>query len=159
MSSQNWQDRRESERLPASELPHLTARLEGSREVRLIDVSRRGMQFETPVRLRPGAEVSVRLVARNEHVTLTGRVVRSLVAALEGTQLVYRTALSFPDDIAFYTRAEPPGETSRGADAGGTAPGAAAAPDVEHLGARPVFDVTARGVDASLQDLLSANDW
>ena len=159
MSSQDWQDRRESERLPASELPHLTARLEGSREVRLIDVSRRGVQFETSVRLRPGAEVSLRLVARNEHVTLTGRVVRSLVSALDGTQLVYRTALSFPEDIAFYGRPAPNEETSRGADAGGIPLPVAAAPDTLHPAAPPVFDVTTCDVGARIQDLLSANDW
>jgi hypothetical protein len=156
VGNQNWEERRDSERLPASELPHLTARLEGSREVRLIDVSRRGVQFETSVRLRPGTEVALRLVARGEHVTLTGRVVRSLVSALDGTQLVYRTALSFPEDIAFYGRPSSQDDTWPGA-AGKSREPAAAAPKAPAT--TTVFDVTKSDVDAKIQELLSANDW
>lgn len=136
MGEHNWEERRESERLPASELPHLSARLEGGREVRLIDLSRRGVQFETPVRLRPGTDAALRFVVNGQHFTVTGRVVRSLVSALDGSQLVYRTALSFPADIAFYGRAAPSGESARQVEAGSL--GAAA---------------------AGLQHLLSANDW
>lgn len=159
MSSQSWPDRRESERLPASELPHLRARLEGSREVRLIDVSRRGVQFETAVRLRPGTEVALRLVSGGQHVTLTGRVVRSLVSALDGTQLVYRTALAFPEDIAFYGQPAPPDETSRSCDAVETGRPAAATRLTEPSAAPTVFDVTGGDLDPKIQELLSANDW
>jgi hypothetical protein len=131
-----WEERRESERVPASELPHLSARLEGGREVRLIDLSRRGVQFETPERLRPGTEAALRFVVDGQHFTVTGRVVRSLVSALDGSQLVYRTALSFPADIAVYGRSAASGEPARRAAAD---PPAAAADGLRHL--------------------LSANDW
>jgi len=159
VSSQSWPDRRESERLPASELPHLSARLEGSREVRLIDVSRRGVQFETAVRLRPGTEVALRLVSGGQHVTLTGRVVRSLVSALDGAQLVYRTALAFPEDIAFYGKPASLDETSRSRDAVETGLPAAAGRLTEASEAPTVFDVTGYDLDPRIQELLSANDW
>lgn len=136
MGDRTWEERRESERVPASELPHLTARLEGGREVRLVDLSRRGVQFETSVRLRPGTDAALRFVVNGQHFTVTGRVVRSLVSALDGSQLVYRTALSFPEDIAFYGRSAPCGDASLQVEAG-------------PLGAGP----------AGLQHLLSANDW
>ena len=151
VGDRNWEERRESDRLAASEFPHVTARLEGSREVRLLDISRRGVQFETPVRLRPGTEVALRFIARGEHVTLTGRVVRSLVSALNGSQLIYRTALNFPGDIAFYGRLAGPEEASAAVPVPTT--GAPAAP------APAVFDVTSSAMDAKLQELLSANDW
>ena len=154
MKNQSWLERRESERVPAAELPHLSARLDGNREVRLIDVSRRGVQFETTIRLRPGTEVTLRLLAGGEHVTLTGEVVRSLVSALDGTELVYRTALSFPEDIAFYGRPAPPGPA---AHAAGPAAADAAPPGP---GETPiVFHVTNTDLDGRLCELLSANDW
>jgi hypothetical protein len=153
------QDRRESERLPASEVPHLTARLEGNREVRLLDISRRGVQFDTSVRLRPGTNVALRLVAQGEHVTLTGRVVRSLVSALDGTQLVYRTALSFPEDIAFYKRPAPRDDASRAVQDDETGPIVANTPETQHPASPAVFDVTNGDADAKLHELLSANDW
>lgn len=156
MSQPTWQERRESERLPAADLPHLSARLEGSREVRLIDVSRRGLQFETSVRLRPGTEVALRLVAGGEHITLTGRVVRSLVSGLDGAQLVYRTAVSFAQDIAFYGRPASEDDGRRPA-ASEVRPPAVAGPGAPATPA--VFHVASSDVDARVQELLSANDW
>jgi hypothetical protein len=126
--------------------------------VRLIDISRRGVQFETAVRLRPGTEVALRLVSGGQHVTLTGRVVRSLVSALDGTQLIYRTALAFPEDIAFYGP-PPPDETSRSRDAVETGLPAAAVQLTGPSAAPTVFDVTGEDFDPRIQELLSANDW
>ena len=63
-------------------LPHVTARVIGGPQVRLIDVSRRGAQVETTLPMRPGRSVTIRFVAADATLTLTGAVVRSSVAVL-----------------------------------------------------------------------------
>ena len=92
-------ERRRHARIPAESLPHLTARVVGGPIVRLIDVSRRGARVETELPLRPGRAVTIRFVAIDSTLTLTGAVVRSSVAVLAEDGVKYHTALSFAEDV------------------------------------------------------------
>ena len=94
-------NRRRHERIPADRLPHVTARVVGGPEVRLLDLSRRGARLETTLHLRPGRSVCVRLVADDTTVTLSGAVVRSRVAVVDETGVRYQTALAFSNDVPF----------------------------------------------------------
>ena len=92
-------ERRTSPRLPASVMPNLTARLLAGAEVRLVDISRRGVLLETDTRLLPGSPIRIKFVADDANLVLRGSVVRSSVNVVNGEGLVYRTAVSFDEDI------------------------------------------------------------
>jgi hypothetical protein len=95
----NGRERRRFVRIAADAMPHVTARVVGGPQVRLIDVSRRGAQVETTLPLKPGRSVTIRFVAADATLTLTGAVVRSSVAVLAEEGVKYHTALSFAEDI------------------------------------------------------------
>ena len=92
-------ERRTSPRLPAAAMPNLTARLLAGAEVRLVDISRRGVLLETDTRLLPGSPIRIKFVADDANLVLRGSVVRSSVNVVNGEGLVYRTAVSFDEDI------------------------------------------------------------
>lgn len=92
-------DRRQHRRVPASELPSLSARISGGTAVRLLDVSRRGVRLETNLHMRPGQTVAIRFVAADATVTLTAAVVRATVAHIEADGIRYETALSLAGDL------------------------------------------------------------
>lgn len=87
-------------RRPASDLPDLKARLVAGSDVRLVNVSRRGVLLETDARLMPNSAVTLRFVTDAASVVLKGRVVRSSIAVLSKATLVYRTAVEFDQDIS-----------------------------------------------------------
>ena len=87
-------------RRPASDVPDLKARLVAGSDVRLVNVSRRGVLVETDARLMPNSAVTVRFVTDAGSVVLKGCVVRSSIALMSKASLVYRTAVSFDQDIS-----------------------------------------------------------
>lgn len=73
----------------------LAARLASGAEVRLIDLSRGGAQFECDRRFLPNATVSLRLVTSDDVVVVSGRVVRSRIVRLAAGGLGYVVAVAF----------------------------------------------------------------
>jgi hypothetical protein len=99
-SPNDGSERRTSPRRPASSVPNLKARLLAGAEVRLVDISRRGVLLETDTRLLPGSPIRIKFVADDANLVLKGCVVRSSVNVVSGEGLVYRTAVAFDEDIA-----------------------------------------------------------
>ena len=77
----------------------LTAGLPGGVSVNLLDLSRGGAQFECDRRLNPNATVSLRLVARDETIVVSARVVRSRLIKLQSGGLGYVVAASFNEPL------------------------------------------------------------
>lgn len=98
-SPDEGRNRRRHARIPAEAVPGLTARVVGGPLVRLLDVSRRGVRVETEMPMKPGRPVTMRFVAADRTMTLTGAVVRSSVAVLCEDGVKYHTALSFAEDV------------------------------------------------------------
>lgn len=92
-------DRREATRHDATRKPtRMVARVIGASEVRLLDISRRGVLLETPTRLQFGAKATIRFTTCDASVHVRAHVVRSRVAGL-GEVVVYHTALRFDDEL------------------------------------------------------------
>jgi hypothetical protein len=93
-------ERRAHPRIPASAVPYLTACVAGGPPVRLIDLSKRGVQVETTLLMKPGSTVAIRFVSGESAATLTGAVVRSTVAVLPHKgEVTYHSALAFNDEL------------------------------------------------------------
>ena len=86
-------ERRRSVRRPASMVPNLKARLLAGPDVRLVDISRRGILLETDSRLMPGSPIRIKLVADDANVVMKGCVVLFSVAVVTGEGIVYRTGI------------------------------------------------------------------
>ena len=71
----------------------------GGHEVRLIDLSRRGLLVETESRLAIGAKATIRIATIEGIVYVRGLVVRSRVVGI-GTSIVFHTALALEEDLA-----------------------------------------------------------
>ena len=99
MSKSDSHDRRQHRRIPANFLPSLTARLSGGSEVKLLDVSQRGVRLQTTMHMRPGQTVAIRFVAADATVTLSAAVVRATVAHVDADGIRYETALSLAGDL------------------------------------------------------------
>lgn len=153
-------ERRRSPRRPASVVPNLRARLLAGPDVRLVNLSRRGVLLETDSRLLPGSPIRIKFVADDANVVMKGCVVRSSVAVVSGEGVVYRTAISFEEDIALCDASlweeDPVVEPEPIPEA--------AAPDplfvTQPLPAQPstVTAIFAASSD-DLRALLTANDW
>lgn len=76
----------------------MEARVVGGSEVRLIDISRRGVLVETQTRLQFGAKATIRFTTSDASATMRAHVVRSRVAGI-GESLVYHTALAFEEEL------------------------------------------------------------
>lgn len=94
----------------------LAAKLTSGADVRLIDLSRGGAQFECDRRFLPNATVSLRLMTRDDAVMVSGRVVRSRLVRLETGGLGYVVAVAFND--ALKIPIEPHGESGNVVDRG-----------------------------------------
>lgn len=99
MSKSDSHERRQHRRVPANLLPSLTARLSGGSEVKLLDVSQRGVRLQTTMHMRPGQTVAIRFVAADATVTLSAAVVRATVAHVDADGIRYETALSLAGDL------------------------------------------------------------
>lgn len=150
-------ERRRSPRRPAALVPNLKARLLAGPDVRLVDVSRRGVLLETDTRLMPGSPIRVKFVADDSNLVMKGCVVRSSVAVVSGTGLVYRTAISFDEDISicdeslWHEDPAPPPEPAQQEPP---------PPHAPHP-TEPPATVTATFAASTddLRSLLAANDW
>jgi hypothetical protein len=91
-------DRRASVRHDSSELGTVVARVLGRCDARLLDVSRRGVLFESEARLLIGSQTTIRITTTDTSVAMKGTVVRSRVATL-GKAVVYQTALELDEDL------------------------------------------------------------
>jgi len=88
-------NRREHTRIRPDGKNQLAATLASGSEIRLIDLSKGGAQFECDRRFLPNATVSLRLVTRDGEVLVTGRVVRSRIVRLASGGLGYLVAVAF----------------------------------------------------------------
>lgn len=91
-------DRRASVRHDSKHLGTVVARVLGRCDARLLDVSRRGVLFESEARLLIGAKTTIRITTTDTSVAMKGTVVRSRVATL-GKAVVYQTALELDEDL------------------------------------------------------------
>jgi hypothetical protein len=128
-----------------SDVPDLSAKVIAGPEVRLINVSRRGVLLETSSRLLPGAVLTMRFQAGDETLISTGAVVRSSVSTVDGEGLRYHTAVALEQPLTLCD--DSLWETGSGAD----------------TSSEPRSSVlTVLTCDHSpdeLEYLLSANDW
>lgn len=88
-------ERRAHLRLRADEVQLSAARLSSGAEIKLIDLSRGGAQFETDRRFLPNSSVSLRLLANDSTIVVHGRVVRSRIVRLDNGGLGYNVAIAF----------------------------------------------------------------
>jgi hypothetical protein len=88
-------DRRSHVRVRPDENNRLAATLASGSDIRLIDLSKGGAQFECDRRFLPNATVSLRLLTRDGEVLVTGRVVRSRIVRLVSGGLGYLVAVAF----------------------------------------------------------------
>lgn len=92
-------DRRQFRRLRPDELSHLGARLTSGAEIKLIDLSRGGAQFECDRRFLPNSTISLRLVTTDSAFVVNGRVVRSRIVRLAKGGLGYNVAVAFNETL------------------------------------------------------------
>jgi hypothetical protein len=74
------------------------ARIVGGVDVKVCNLSRRGMLFESPLRLLVGAPAMLRVRGTDTWVELRGRVVRCCVSASLKGRLRYETAIELDAD-------------------------------------------------------------
>jgi hypothetical protein len=101
-------NRRAHTRLPARDLKNLGARLASGAEIRLIDLSRGGAQFECDRRFLPNSTISLRLVTPDTTFVVSGRVVRSRIVRLDRGGLGYNVAVSFNELLQNLLEEPPP---------------------------------------------------
>lgn len=159
------EERRTSPRRPASAVPNLQAKLVAGPDVRLIDISRRGVLIETPTRLLPGSPVRMRFVVDANTLVLRGAVVRSAVRSVTDTGLLYLTAVAFDEDISVCDpslwhepAAEPAPPSQLSIVASEPAPGAESPAPPTSLPEATVFTLYAADGD-DFRTLIAANDW
>jgi hypothetical protein len=91
-------DRRREARRRTDRREALSAQLIGGVDVRLCNVSTRGVMFESSMRVLVGARVTLRLQTAAGVVTIPGEVVRCHVSATAYGRLRYETALTLASD-------------------------------------------------------------
>ena len=100
-------DRRTDQRLDASALGPVVARLVGGSEVRLMDFARRGVLLESDTRLLIGAKATIKITTTDTTISVRGHVVRSRVAGVRGGALMYHTALALEEDLGLMESLSP----------------------------------------------------
>lgn len=90
-------NRRAHVRTRGEHLTNLGARLTSGAEIRLIDLSRGGAQFECDRRFLPNATLSLRLVTPDTTFVVSGRVVRSRIVRIDSKGLGYNVAVAFDE--------------------------------------------------------------
>jgi PilZ domain len=167
-------NRRAHARLRAEDLKDLGARLASGAEIRLIDLSRGGAQFECDRRFLPNSTISLRLVTPDTTFVVSGRVVRSRIVRLDRGGLGYNVAVSFNEllqnlleEPAEAVAAPPetdagrPAETQASELTGDVTPEEAAAFEATVATAPSTMTVTAsvNQTGDELLDLFNGNDW
>jgi len=115
-------DRRGHPRIRPDGANQLAASLASGSDVRLIDLSKGGAQFECDRRFLPNATVSLRLLSKDGQHLVTGRVVRSRIIRLASGGLGYLIGVAFNAPLQTELEGEVVPES-----AGSPAPAAAAA--------------------------------
>ncbi|HKV99018.1 MAG TPA: PilZ domain-containing protein [Vicinamibacterales bacterium] len=157
-------ERRIHPRLPADQLPFTAAFAPGP-DVRLIDLSRGGARFECERRLLPGSTVALRLVTPDGAVVVRGRVVRSRIAKIDQTGLVYEVAAAFNETLtALADEPAPQAAAAEPAPASASEPAATdnagAGGDPEHWSAEiTTFTATVTQSSGELREIFNGNDW
>jgi hypothetical protein len=128
-----------------ADVPSLSARVIAGPEIRLVNISRRGVLLETSSRLLPDAVLRIRFQTGDDVLISTGAVVRSTVSTVNGEGLRYHTAVALVEPITLYDDSF--WETGSGA-------GAARSDPQAHL-----VIVTCDHSRDQLEQLLSGNDW
>ena len=157
-------ERRIFARLPADQLP-VTAAFAPGPDVRLVDLSRSGARFECERRLLPGSSVALRLITPDGAVVVRGRVVRSRIAKIGQSGLVYKVAAAFNETLT--ALAEDTAQAAAATPAEPAAAAVSAATDEVDHDADPeqrsdVFTtVTATVTQSSgeLREIFNGNDW
>ena len=170
-------NRRAYARLRAEDLKDLGARLASGAEIRLIDLSRGGAQFECDRRFLPNSTISLRLVTPDTTFVVSGRVVRSRIVRLERGGLGYNVAVSFnellqhlfedpsteesPAPAGPPAAADAPGALAPSEITGDVTPAEAAAFEATAQTAPTTMTVTASVAQTAdeLLDLFNGNDW
>jgi hypothetical protein len=91
-------DRRKEARCRVGRGQPMSAQLIGGLDVKLRNVSTRGVMFESSMRLLAGARVTLLLRTASRTLTLPGDVVRCSVSATRHGRLRYETALALASD-------------------------------------------------------------
>ena len=157
-------ERRVFPRLPADQLP-VTAAFAPGPDVRLVDLSRGGARFECERRLLPGSTVALRLVTPDGAVVVRGRVVRSRIAKIDQSGLVYEVAAAFNETLTALADDVAPKSAEAPA-----APAAVAAPEVSSESVDDgdperwsdvITTVTATVTQSTveLREIFNGNDW
>lgn len=60
-----------------------------------VDVSTLGVLIETPHRMLPGGSVELQVIGVERRLFVRGRVLRSAVAGLDASRVIYRAAVAF----------------------------------------------------------------
>jgi len=168
-------DRRAFPRIPAEQLPGLSASMSPDMGLRLIDISRGGALFECRRRLVPGSEVALRLVTRDGSHVVRGRVVRSRMIRLESGTMGYQTAIAFNE--ALKDLPAPATAEMAAPDATAGAPAVDPEPAAEIEDIRPanrdaletgdnwqvtplvLLTATIAGTSEELREIFANNDW
>jgi hypothetical protein len=165
-------NRREHVRVTPNEHNGLAATLSSGSQIRLIDLSKGGAQFECERRFLPNASVSLRLKTHDGEVQVTGRVVRSRIVRLASGGLGYLVGLAFastlPTELGVEPAAAPGVESTKAPLPAGTPEGAAtedplagsaawAAPPVDLATREPTAapQPTERAADISAEEALA----
>ena len=151
-------------RLPADQLPFTAAFAPGP-DVRLIDLSRGGARFECERRLLPGSTVALRLVTPDGAVVVRGRVVRSRIAKIDQSGLVYEVAAAFNETLSALADDSTQEAARRGRCAGVRSEAVAtddtgADTDPERWSAEiTTFTATVTQSSGELREIFNGNDW
>lgn len=93
-------DRRRARRRPIAELPWLwAAKLPWGTEVKVIDLSNRGVLVESPSKLAAGTTFDLQMLGQGTTLYVPARAVRSEVAGVDGLGVRYRVAAAFAQDL------------------------------------------------------------
>jgi hypothetical protein len=76
------------------------ARVRPGHEASVLDVSASGIAIETLHRLLPGTTVELQLTLADRCTSIRGRVLRSMVACLRHSRVLYRSAIAFERSLA-----------------------------------------------------------
>jgi hypothetical protein len=147
--------------MSADQLP-VTAAFAPGPDVRLVDLSRGGARFECARRLLPGSTVALRLVTPDGTIVVRARVVRSRIAKIDQTGLVYEVAAAFNETLTTLNDEDP--------QAAAEAPTAVAAPAPDHAPAseepqqnwiEEITTLTAIVTQSTgeLREIFNGNDW
>jgi hypothetical protein len=157
-------ERRVFPRLAAEQLP-VTAAFAPGPEVRLVDLSRSGARFECERRLLPGSTVALRLVTPDGAVVVRGRVVRSRIAKIDQSGLVYEVAAAFNENLTTLADDAPqetaaaPTESAAAAEAGTSAETASEGDPERWEDVITTVTATVTQSSGELREIFNGNDW